>query len=659
MRLRQLTAIPNTIRCLAALVVILHPIHLSYADKTEPLSIVTLHPESRAEGTYGNTPSGKYRFSNRTCSEILKDDAEVIGCIPNSAIFAADLPNDPYIEVCNAQGCSCPLFDNETNEIIEDSEQDCQWSHRGEEVSGIDTLRAWETTTGDNNIIVAVLDSGVDYTHPDIASNMWVNPGEIAGNGIDDDNNGYIDDIHGINTHATLPLERGDPMDTNGHGTHVSGIIGAVSDNNIGIAGVAPQVKIMAVRILNSSGGGSLSNAIEGLEYVLNIAQNYNQNILVMNNSWGGNSGALGITNPNQPIGDNPLSNAFVQADNLQILSASAAGNDGEDNDLSFLRQFPAGLTTPNNIAVASTNVYGKISSFSNYGANTIHLAAPGESIRSLYLPGSNFAKQRGLENGTVVASGTSMATPQVAGILVLLKAAFPDFSYLELKDRLLNRVVPLRDLPDRESLITGGKASAYYALNDEEIPVPTPTPTPVPTPTPIPTPTPVATPTPTSTAAPDSGTNDPSASPTATAPSQDLPKLSYLVTIRGVKTKAKRKRFHKLASGKVFPSKRFEIQFSTVGLTFQSEELSLQFSFNGEQCDISPAKIQTSEDGNLILKGRMKRLMKSTKLFRVEALDSNNDIRGSATATVRHTKRSKRRGFKIERACKRIKLFQ
>jgi hypothetical protein len=257
-----------------------------------------------------------------------------------------------------------------------------------------------------------VIDTGVDYTHPDLAANMWVNPGEVAANGIDDDGNGVVDDIHGANFHAPNS-NPGNPMDDNQHGTHVAGTIGAVNGNALGISGVSKQVKIMALKFMDSSGSGRLSDAISAIDYMVNAKLSGAANVQVANNSWGGG-------------GYSPAMLAAIErAQQAGIVFAAAAGNDGRDNDL--YPSYPSSYEISNVVAVAAIDRDQNLASFSNYGAESVDIAAPGVDILST-LPGGGYGS----------LSGTSMATPHVVGSLALLFAVEPQLSAAEAIERLV-----------------------------------------------------------------------------------------------------------------------------------------------------------------------------------------------------------------------------
>jgi len=261
----------------------------------------------------------------------------------------------------------------------------------------IDAAEAWDKATGTGQTVVAVIDTGVDYNHPDLKANIWTNTREIAGNGRDDDGNGYVDDVRGwdfFNNDA-------DPMDDNGHGTHVSGTIGAVGNNSIGVAGVNWRTRIMPLKFLGADGSGYLSGAIDAVNYaVANGAR-------LSNNSWGGG--------PYDATLGKAISNAAVKGH----IFVAAAGNDSQNNDTTT--SYPSGYNYDNIVAVAATDHLDNLAYFSNYGVNKVDIAAPGVNILST-LPGNTYGSY----------SGTSMATPHVAGALSLYWDANPNATYKE-----------------------------------------------------------------------------------------------------------------------------------------------------------------------------------------------------------------------------------
>jgi large repetitive protein len=328
--------------------------------------------------------------------ESLRKDPRVRYAEPNYIVTADQLPNDPSFG--NTWGL------NNTGQAIN--------GVPGTADADIDAPEAWNVTTGSPAVKVAVIDTGVDFTHPDLASQIWINPGEnCAGcrtDGIDNDANGYVDDWHGWNFVANT----NNPMDDHGHGTHVAGTIGASGNNGIGVAGVNWNVKIMPVKFLNAQGSGTIANAVSAVLYA---SQNGAD---VMNNSWAG------------PDFSQALADAIGVADQRNSLFVAAAGNNGTDNDAS--PTYPASFDNPNVLAVAATDNKDNRAYFSNIGRSSVDIGAPGVDIYSTW---------RG--NAYQFLSGTSMATPQVAGAAALAKAAFPSATAVGLKDLLLNTADP------------------------------------------------------------------------------------------------------------------------------------------------------------------------------------------------------------------------
>ncbi|BCM89738.1 thermophilic serine proteinase [Abditibacteriota bacterium] len=308
---------------------------------------------------------------------------------------------------------------------------------------------AWNKTTGNANTIVAIIDSGINYTHEDLAANMWKNPKEIAGNGKDDDGNGYVDDVYGIDAgdHDT------NPMDANHHGSHCAGIIGAAGNNGIGVSGVNWNVKLMACKVLNAQGGIPSASVIEAMQYVATMKARGN-NIRVINESLGG------------PTYVQAEKDAFDALNNAGILVAAAAGNETNNNDTKA--SYPASYDCPNIIAVAASDSSDDVASFSNYGATTVDLAAPGVDIYSTFWPGNNAYSN---------LSGTSMATPMVAGAAALLSSFSPTQTPITLKKLLMDTVDPLPQWDGR--VVSGGRmnlARALVAVDPNGLPIVTST---------------------------------------------------------------------------------------------------------------------------------------------------------------------------------------
>ncbi len=300
----------------------------------------------------------------------------------------------------------------------------------------IDAPEAWDISVGSRDVVVGVIDTGVDYNHPDLVDNIWTNPGEIPGDGIDNDGNGYVDDVHGINAITNT----GDPMDDQGHGSHVSGTIGATGNNNLGVVGVNHQVSIVGCKFLDSSGSGSTSDALKCMDYMVALKNN-GVNVRVLNNSWGGGGS----------------SDAMIEAINnteaADIMFVAAAGNSASDNDVS--PSYPASYTHDSVVAVASTTDTDAMSSFSQYGLTSVDLGAPGSAILST--TGGGYAS----------FSGTSMATPHVAGAAALVLSVNPDLTVLEVKNLLMESGDDNADLAGKT--VSGKRLNVATALENAD----------------------------------------------------------------------------------------------------------------------------------------------------------------------------------------------
>ncbi|PYN52004.1 MAG: hypothetical protein DMD94_23885 [Candidatus Rokuibacteriota bacterium] len=272
----------------------------------------------------------------------------------------------------------------------------------------IDAVEAWNITTGSSDVVVAVIDTGVDYNHQDLSGNMYRSARDCVANGIDDDGNGVIDDCVGIDT----ANNDADPRDDAGHGTHVSGTIGALGNNGVGVAGVNWTVRIMACKFLDASGSGTIGDAIDCLEYV-KLMKDRGVNVVATNNSWGGGGFSQSLLDAIE---------AHLQRG---ILFVVAAGNNASDNDVT--PSYPAAYNLPNILAVAATTRTDALASFSNFGRRTVHLGAPGQEILST-TPGNTYS----------VFNGTSMATPHVTGVAALLKAQEPARDWRAIKNLIL-----------------------------------------------------------------------------------------------------------------------------------------------------------------------------------------------------------------------------
>ncbi len=327
-------------------------------------------------------------LSMQKALDSYRRNPQVLYAEPNYIVKTLALPNDPsFSSLWHLQNTG---------------------QHGGTPGADIDAPKAWNLSTGSSNVVVAVIDIGVDYNHQDLSANMWKNTADCNNNGIDDDGNGYIDDCYGIDTFN----HDSDPMDDNDYGTHVSGIIGAVGNNGVGLVGVNWNVSIMACKFVGSDGDGYISGAIECLDYVKTM-KDRGVNIVATSNSW------VSIE----------YSQALFEAIDAHrqqgILCIAAAGNDGQDNDVNPI--YPANYYLPNIISVTATDRYDGLAYFSSYGKRTVHLGAPGVDIWST-TRGNTYSE----------FSGTSMATPLVTGVAALLKAQNPARDWKTIKNLIL-----------------------------------------------------------------------------------------------------------------------------------------------------------------------------------------------------------------------------
>jgi subtilisin family serine protease len=342
---------------------------------------------------------------------VFRGDPDVEYAEPNYYYHINGIPNDP-------------LFNN-------------LWGLRntgqnsGTPDADIDATEAWDITTGSGSVVVAVIDSGVDYTHGDLSGNIWINTGEIGGNGIDDDGNGFVDDVRGWD----FVLDRPDVSDVLGHGTHVAGTIAAMGNNLVGVSGVSWNAKIMALRFADAGGSGLTTDAISAINYANEKGAH------IINLSWGGNSASQSLKDA---------------IDASSALVVCAAGNSGLDNDTT--PYYPASYSSANIIAVAATDEDDNLASFSNYGIDSVDVGAPGVNILSCR-PGNGYAYE----------DGTSMATPHVAGLAALLQGRNLAFTPLELKAFIMNKVDPKPSLNGR--VAAGGRVNAYRALEPPAAP--------------------------------------------------------------------------------------------------------------------------------------------------------------------------------------------
>ena len=304
------------------------------------------------------------------------------------------------------------------------------------------------------SITIAVIDTGVDYKHADLLSNMWTRPANL--DAYTDDELGTFDDLNGFDgtnnavsaNSSDISMRGGggsggslisDPMDDNGHGTHCAGIIGAEGDNAIGVSGINQTVQIMPLKFLGRGGSGSTNDAIEAINYAIQRKKD-GVNLRIISASWGSTARSKALEDVIKAAGD------------AGILFIAAAGNDGSNND--SRPHYPSNYDLPNVVSVAALDRNDQLASFSNFGVKTVHIAAPGKEIVSTWL-GDNFRE----------ASGTSMATPYVSGVAALIIASDPTISMKDLRARLLASSDELDALKGKVQ--TGGRVCAANALGN------------------------------------------------------------------------------------------------------------------------------------------------------------------------------------------------
>ncbi len=318
--------------------------------------------------------------------QLLKIDLAEGNDLRSFAARLVELMNDPNVEY---------LVPNTKFHMVgepNDPDYAKQWSHKV-----VKSKLAWDTTTGSKDVVVAVIDTGVDAKHEDLKDNIWVNSKEIAGNGIDDDGNGFVDDLHGWDFKGNDADPHDETSDKNpGHGTHCAGIVGAVGNNAKGIAGMSQSVSIMPIRFLGADGSGDLYAGAKAIDYATNNGAH------IISASWGAAVPESGAK---------PIVEAIQRAQAKGVMFIAAAANDGKNNDIRPV--FPANTSTDNMIVVAASQSDDTKPSWSNFGKSKVHISSPGHKILST-LPGNKYGE----------LSGTSMATPMVAGLAALVQSA-------------------------------------------------------------------------------------------------------------------------------------------------------------------------------------------------------------------------------------------
>ncbi len=389
----------------------LNPARGSLTDVLENLPVQEIERLDAVAPGVSNQDPGLYRlelgqgWTTEQAMAELKDDPRVEYAVPNHVYELDRKPND-----LDQGFFGTPLWGLEK----------------------IQAPAAWNTTVGARNgPIVAVLDTGADIRHPDLAANLWTNTGEIPGNGIDDDGNGVVDDVHGYNATAN----NGDLTDYHKHGTHTAGTIGAVGNNGQGVVGVNWEARIMPIRIFDEEGRTDVASIVKGLKYADRMGAR------ITSNSWGGT------------LENRALEEAFQNSPALHI---AAAGNSGIDNDR--IPHYPSSYPMDNMVSVAATDKRDRLTNFSNYGATSVDLAAPGAGIKST-VPGGGYASM----------NGTSMACPHVTGVAALVATRHPELSNAQLKARLMESADPVPGLAGK--VASGGRLNAARALESQAAP--------------------------------------------------------------------------------------------------------------------------------------------------------------------------------------------
>ncbi len=402
--------------------------------------IVKFKNTTKAVKSLSYSKDGQLDLNHRI--DITSDDLYIYKSDSKASIFSIikELNKNPDVEYAEPNFIYYPIEEEGEYGVIEhmvnykditdDPRLSSLWGLKGGDVPGVDAYRAWDITKGSRDIKIAVIDTGVDYNHPDLAENIWVNEAEFNGTeGVDDDGNGFVDDIYGYD----FQNNDGDPMDDHNHGTHCSGTIGGVHNNGIGVAGVMGNVSIVPIKFLSGS-GGSAEGAIKSIDYATKM------NVDLMSNSWGGGGFSQA------------LFDVISRAKDKGIIFTAAAGNDSANNDSSA--HYPSSYELDNIIAVAAHTTGNELASFSCYGRRTVHISAPGKDILSTVR-----------NNQYASYSGTSMATPHVSGVLGLLLAQEGRMDFADLKERIFGTSIPVRSL--KKKVVSGGTINAYNLLTD------------------------------------------------------------------------------------------------------------------------------------------------------------------------------------------------
>jgi subtilisin family serine protease len=368
----------------------------------------------------------------------LQNRPGVVFAEPNWKLSTSAISNDPYY---TTSGRLWGMYGDDSPTVSGPSGTTNQFGSQAE--------KAWDAGfTGSKSVVVGIVDEGIDINHPDLKDNIWVNPFDTAGDGIDNDGNGYVDDVNGWDFYSndnTVYDGSGDD-----HGTHVAGTVGGVGGNGVGVAGVSWNVTMISTKFLGIDGGYT-TGAIKAIDYLTDLKTRHGVNVVASSNSWGGGGYS------------SALHSAIIRGAKAGILFVGAAGNNASNNDVSA--NYPSNYSTLQGtstttaasyeavIAVAALTSTGGLASFSNYGATTVDIAAPGSAINST-LPGNTYGSY----------SGTSMATPHVTGAVALYAAAYPNASAAQMRQAILGTARPTASVSGLTA--TGGRLDVAAALN-------------------------------------------------------------------------------------------------------------------------------------------------------------------------------------------------
>lgn len=400
------------------------------------LGVTVLDVKAIGRGRWAEvTLSKSSRFFEPTADAVKGMVKSFTSIVPNGVSRLMAAPNDPrYAE---------QWFHDNTGQVFS--------GIPGVPGEDIDSTDAWDISTGSSGVIAVDMDTGVDLTHPDLVDNLWQNPGEIADNGIDDDGNGFIDDVFGWD----FINNDNDPSDDNGHGTPVAGLIGAVGNNGIGVAGVNWQVSIMVLKAGHAFGFSTFDAQLGSFDYATMMAER-GHNVAVLNFSFGG-LGDAAFIDPDP--GEDPIKDAIDAMGVAGITATFSAGNDGWDNDRTDFTNYPSSYTSSNIIAVAAMDHLGGLSGYSNYGPESVDIGAPADFTLSTTMGG-----------GYGYFGGTSAASPVVAGVVALLKSVKPELTPEEVRQTLMSTVDIVPSLEGRVG--SNGRVNAARAVGLPEGPI-------------------------------------------------------------------------------------------------------------------------------------------------------------------------------------------